>query len=195
MSKFRLIEYVKYLIPFLILGFILLGRYSYFLGIKTDYRFTQNFLFDGFAFFSIGPLIRRNINFIRERIKHPEIFLIIFILTSSAECIYFRDFTPNYYAPGFISTVFYAIFLFLTFIKRPGWKESWFSRLGQLSAEIYIFHSILGFFIDMHIVPNYDFLLPIWNNSRPIIIVFVTVLFSIIFVKVKNLVFRYFENA
>ncbi len=185
LSRFNIIEYTKYAIPFLVLGFILLGKYSYFIGLQTEYRWTQNFLFDGMTFFTIGVFIKEHIEIIRLKIRRPVIFFIIFFLIAMAERLYFRNYTPNYQAPGYFSTTFLASSLFLMCILSNDWKESSLSWIGkELSLYIYIFHNIIGWELE-----NIDDLKPFFESIGAIIVILITIIVSWIFVKAKSFIF------
>lgn len=162
------------LTPFLLLGDLLLGKYSLvFFHRKFPYIYVRNWLFVGIPYFTIGMLIRDRIGSIRENLKSHgkwklELLIGVSIITTIFEKWLLVHYQLNSTREHYFSTTFLGIGVFLFFLLYANQDENWISRIGRNdSTWIYILHPIIiTIFKTLKIAPDkksmgvYSFLYP-----------------------------------
>ncbi len=184
MEKLGAKRFLLYFIPILLLGDLILGKYSLLLWSREfPYVIVRNWLFVGIPYFGIGYLIREN----RERIEQYLNGLIvlggvvIFSITSLLERYLLVAADLNTKRDHYISTTLLAIAVFLLFLYFIDNRENIVAKIGrQDSTWVYILHylviSVLGF------VMRGKGIADAYNIVRPLIVfVLTTVLVELIY--------------
>ena len=152
-EKMGVKRFLLYLIPILLLGDLILGKYSLLLLHKEfPYVIVRNWLFVGIPYFGIGYVIREN----RERIERGINGLIVtggvvaFSITSLLERYLLIAANLNTKRDHYISTTLLAIAVFLLFLYLIDNRESALAKIWRRdSTLIYILHylviSVLGY--------------------------------------------------
>ena len=139
----------------------------------------------GLPYFLIGNLIQKNKEKLTKSITNNKlIFLIIlFTITTLIEKYILIRLNANTIRDHYISTTFLSIFMFICFIKIPMVKsDNLLAIIGQkYSLHIYIVHFMFVKLYNMYVVNE------IFNYLIQIIIFVTSLLVSILYVKVKNI--------
>lgn len=193
-KKYINIKFKKYISKSLIgISFILLGIYIittifYFSNNSDKLYVLRNFVFVGFPFFYIGNFINKNR--IMDKLSNKKIYalIIIFVILLMIELQF-------YTSEIYLFTIFLAIIIFLYGIKNPKLASN--SILGKIgenySSYIFIYHPLLK-----DIIIKVYKMLP--NNSQvldfiqPIIILFFSIIFSILLSKITIMQKGFFEK-
>ena len=197
-DEFKARKLIIYIIPFLLLGDLLLGKYSLILfGREFPYYYVRNFLFVGIPYFYIGIYIYT----FRTKILHTKSRWLIcaitfFSITTICERFFLIHVGKNAVRDHYFSTTFLSIFVFVYALSKEKYKDiskksHWIllSKIGKdYSTDIYILHPL--FLSIFQIMVGVVGLEAIWAFFAPIIIYIVTALYSVI---AKNLKCRLFN--
>lgn len=148
-DKYNKKELVYKLIPILLCGNLILGKYSLLLfGIEFEAPIARNWLFTGLPFYAIGMWVRENMETIRSRLQNKGkakllSLIAVFSLTSITERYILKLIVLNTEIDYTLSTAFLAIVVFLYFLFYVDQKDNVFSYIGRVdSTGIYILHPI-----------------------------------------------------
>lgn len=146
-NRFHRIKLLWWFIPLLLLGDLVLGKYSLLLiGREYPYIYVRNFLFVGLPYFALGmwikahkaPLLRLGVP-----VWGWLIAVVLFAVTSYAERAMLVSWDLNATRDHYLSTTFCAIALFMVFLSINQRKPTTLSIIGQLnSLYIYILHPL-----------------------------------------------------
>lgn len=145
-EKHYLYNYFFYITPLLLLGDLVLGKYSLLLfNREIPYIYVRNFLFVGIPYFFIGILIKK---YYHKIIGFNRLILmgggILFTVTSFLERQYLMSIDKNPMRDHYISTTFLAICLMISFLLHRVKKRTLFSSIGEKDTlYIYILHPIV----------------------------------------------------
>lgn len=143
--KYRLIGYMYLLIPFLLLGDLIFGKYSMLILGNTYKLFVvRNFLFVGLPYFLLGSFVKTReykIGSINRKYLYGGV--ILFTITSYIESwflMYFNCCSPREH---YISTTFMTLFLFILILSYNVGQSTWLSNFGgKYSLYVYIIHPL-----------------------------------------------------
>lgn len=171
-------------VPILIIIDLLLGKYSLMI-FHREFPFilVRNFLCVGIPFFCIGNLIReKRWNISRQR---NIIMLVIFTLTGMLERFMLVNLELNATRDQYISTTFLSVYFFI-FVLKSNWTNTTLAVIGRkYSTGIYILHPI--FITILSVITNrLEQIKSIYDFVAPIIVYFLTLIFLIIFEKLKK---------
>ena len=172
-----------YLTPLLLLGDLVLGKYSMVVwGREFPYILVRNFLFVGIPYFCIGQLIRNGIG---RRIEKKVLWYLIvaFSVTSIFERALLVNIGMNATRDHYISTTLLAVTVFLFALKCDGHKGI-FAAIGHKhSTWLYILHPI--FITCLGAVTNKVGIYGVYKYIAPIIVYIATLVFLVIIEKCK----------
>jgi surface polysaccharide O-acyltransferase-like enzyme len=176
MEKMGLKRFLLYFIPILLLGDLILGKYSLLLLHREfPYVIVRNWLFVGIPYFGIGYVIRENREWIERKLNKLIVAggVVAFSITSLLERYLLVAANLNTKRDHYISTTFLAIAVFLLFLYFVDNQESILAKIGREdSTWIYILHylfiSALGFAVRR--VGMVD----VYNIVRPVIVFVLT---------------------
>lgn len=190
-DKFNCRRILYCLLPFLLLGDLLLGKYSIFiLNREFPYIIVRNFLFVGLPYFCLGCLIKeQNVKkgILSHSIKKLRICLFCIVLFAITSCLerYFLDVHDvNTTREHYISTTFLAVSVFLFVMYNKPKADTKISKVFSLigrkySTWIYILHPI---FIDLlAVIIRRTNIYEVYKYIAPIIVYLIT-LFFIMFI-------------
>lgn len=186
-----------FFIPILLLGDLILGKYSLLLFDKEfPYIYVRNFLFVGIPYFSIGGLLKKNFVTIRKHLKQNSLmwFCLFFSFMSYIEkyTLLFLEKSPA--REHYLSTTFLSIFLFLLFITIKQNKPNIISFLGEkYSLYVYILHPIFIMFY-AYLSKRSIIINDIYSWIAPIIVFFSTLILSYIIKKGKFAVLSFYHK-
>lgn len=167
-----------YLTPLLLLGDLVLGKYSIvILGREFPYILVRNFLFVGIPYFCIGFLISNGMG---RRIEKKALgcLIVAFSLTSILERFLLVNIGMNATRDHYISTTFLAVTVFLFALKCDG-HEGIFASIGRKhSTWLYILHPI--FITCLGVVTNMVGIYGVYKYIAPIIVYIATLVFLVI---------------
>lgn len=157
----------------------------------VDRIYYRNFLLMGLPFFSIGAYIRKT-NIQPVSSGNSYFCILVFAIASIAE----KQLT-SLISEIYVSTIFLSILIFKCFVS---WKQTTPSILSwggkEFSLDIYIFHGlfVLYFFPTLNghcgIIWN-----RIYNSLSPVFILGTTLIFAVIYKKMKQLMFQSYNNG
>lgn len=181
-DKYKKWNYIFAFIPILLIGDLVLGKYSLLLFNKEfDYIFVRNFLFVGLPYFALSAYLKtKEIRLCRINKIYYLGGAALFFLTSILERYILISLDKNPVRDHYMSTTFLAVCLFLFIISLQQNKPSFISNLGERdSLYIYVFHP---FFI-LYVFPFILIYLPfiwteIYNSFAPLFILVATVVFT-----------------
>ena len=132
-------EIVFILTPVLLIGDLVLGKYSLLVwGKEYSYLLVRNFLFVGIPYFSIGMLMKA------KQLRIGSWGIPVFILTTLFERFLLVSFDVNAVRDHYISTTFLSIAAFSFAIEYKGRIGKAVAQIGrEYSTWIYIVHPIL----------------------------------------------------
>ena len=175
-DKHNLYKYLFLATPLLLFGDLVLGKYSVMLwGREFNAIYVRNFLFVGIPYFSLGLLIKRNMNKIIGINK-------TIILTGGGVlyllCLLERHFldTHGWQAARdhYLSTTFLSVCFFLLFLNM-NIKPNKLVTLGSKdSLYIYILHPLVMYIMGMFVGRN-TLLSNAYYYIAPMVVVFITV--------------------
>lgn len=148
-KKINVIRYIYWLIPILLLGNLIFGRYAVFIFEKEiPVTFGRNAYFVGIPYFMMGIVVNKNFEKMKKISRNMLIFgIILFSFTTILEAFVFSYFGIDVQGDHYISTFFLTITVFLLFAiyfqtnKNPVLK--WAAAIGrEYSTWIYILHLI-----------------------------------------------------
>ena len=182
LDKLKLLKILYYTFPFLLIGDLVLGKYSLLIfGDDFPYLLVRNFAFVGMPYFTIGMLIRRN----RERIikmqKKTLIILVgVFVISNILERYVLIYFKYNAIRDHYISTTFLAVNLFILFLNY--YSNTSAGKLGKIAAQIgrnyssgiYIIHPLLH--TVMYKVTGFLGVQYVYAGIAPVVIYFLSLL-------------------
>ena len=188
------------LIPFLLAGDLLLGKYSLLVtGMEYQVSIVRNWIFVGIPYFSIGLLIKEYEGYIYNRIcGNGKIFLLGVILLSSAGIIVEKSMLMNIgldtKREHYISTTFLAISVFLLFLFFVSNNHNKISEIGKYySTWVYILHLIFKKILDE--LANVTGLENVYIYVCPFVVFIITTLFvEILFRIIKSDTYRVIKN-
>jgi len=181
------------LIPFLLLGNVVLGNYSIALfGQSFLLVCSRNFLFFGLPFFLLGDYFRHSGTGAGNR--SLLMVLILSVITSELENILLLKSGALYVSDCFISTPFMACSLFLLIIKNEGHLSRCFftsvASIGKKTATtIYVIHPIVIYYLDKFVdaVSKYTPVAQIVHLcSAPFTVFFISTLVALLLNKLKK---------
>lgn len=179
-DKYKLHKMFYFLIPILLILNILMGEVAINYKLSSLNFITRNFLFTGLPFFMIGNYINCN----KDKIKLNNIYIIItFIIASLFALLSYLYLKPYDF---YINTIFLSLSIFLFAIKNPNIvnEKNIFSIIGEkYSMYIYISHIII---LDAIKIMFYPIESRLMRYLLPIIIVFISLIVSIIYSKFKD---------
>ena len=140
---------IKYLCPFapvLLLGDLLLGKYSYFVfGTEFPYYYARNFLFVGIPYFCLGYLIRT----VNLRLK-PKICLLLSILVAFANLIEKKvliDIGCIGSREHYFFTTILAVLILICALNSKCAMDNCVAVIGRsYSSQIYVLHPLVMVF-------------------------------------------------
>ena len=199
-NKLKLEKYLYRLIPVLLLGDLLLGKYSLVLWDREfPYILVRNFLFVGIPYFCIGRLIREGLG---QKISRNVLsgLIVLFSLTSLLERFILVSIRMNATRDHYISTTLLAISVFLFTLKlTKGYEENYtacklssgdyatnlMSVIGRRhSTWLYILHPI--FITCIGAVANIIGVYEIYRVVAPIVVYIATLVFLAIVHRIKQ---------
>lgn len=175
-------------IPILLTLLILLAQGMHIAGVAIPNYLYRNFLIEGFAFF----LLAYYLHSVENKIHVSDFLLIIVFLLSTIGCVFERILLGRAFGVN-ICTIPQLLSIFLFSIKHSGF--GWKTRFGRtlcslgekISLHIYIIHPFVWRFINW----IYKFKIGSWqymNWLKPILVLVLTVLISILFYQVKTII-------
>lgn len=181
--KRSLLTYIYWIIPFLLLMDLCLGKYSLVLWNKEfPYIVVRNFLCVGIPYFAIGMLLKHfKEPILKFKYLQPYCFLgvIIFSITTIMEHQILVEIHKNAARDHYISSIFLAIALFLFFLSIQSNKNNLISLWGEkYSLYIYLFHPLFIMFfpiINKHLPVIWQ---EIYLYFSPFVILFSTIILS-----------------
>ena len=176
---------ILYLItPFLLLGDLLLGKYSLLLFHQEfPYIFVRNWLFVGLPYFAIGMWLNdKKIQIGRWKLIG---LIVLTTMTTLLERYLLVSSGLNSRRDHYLSTTFLAIAVFLFFLEHVGNTDSIISRIGRDdSTWIYILHPIM--IVVCGAAAEKTGAAGIYKDIRPIIVFAVTTALVELAVRVKK---------
>lgn len=173
------------LIPLLLLGDLVLGKYSLvIIGEVYPITYVRNFLFVGLPYFLIGDMI------FRYQVKAKNALLVVgsvvFYITTLAERFLLEAFSLSAEREHYISSTFLSLSILLLALNITGENsKSWFNKIAVLgykySLVVYILHPIVISFVKKAVdllgrfVP---FIIPIYSCISPFIVLVVTIMIT-----------------
>ena len=158
--------------PFLLLGDLILGKYSLLLLHREfPYILVRNWLFVGLPYFSIGM-------WVKERAKNVEKWKLVGLIVLTAFTTLLERYllvinNLNSTRDHYLSTTFLAVVVFLFFLSYVGNMDNLVSRIGKRdSTWIYVLHPIVITIIGA--VAKKMGVESIYNIVRPIIVFLAT---------------------
>ena len=156
----------------------------------VDRIYYRNFLLMGLPFFSIGAYIRKT-NIQPASTNKSFFCILLFAIASIAE----KQLT-SLNTEIYVSTIFLSILIFKCFVNWKQTKPSIVSWGGkEYSLDIYIFHGlfVLYFFptLNGHSGIQWN---RIYNSLSPVFILGATLIFAVIYKKMKQLMFQSYIN-
>ena len=158
--------------PFLLLGDLILGKYSLLLLHREfPYILVRNWLFVGLPYFSIGL-------WVKERAKNVEKWKLVGLIVLTAFTTLLERYllvinNLNSTRDHYLSTTFLAVVVFLFFLSYVGNMDNLVSRIGKRdSTWIYVLHPIVITIIGA--VAKKMGVESIYNIVRPIIVFLAT---------------------
>lgn len=185
-DKFRGRRVLYTLIPILLLGDLMFGKYSIVLWEREfPSILVRNFLFVGVPYFSIGLLIRDGVGGkIKKRILG--ILIIVFSLTTLLERFILVSINMNATRDHYLSTTFLAITVFLFSLKCAGWNGH-ISVIGRkYSTWLYILHPI--FITGIGMVMKKLGIYGIYRFIAPLVVYVATLVFLFFINKCKSII-------
>lgn len=186
-DKYKLWKPMLIATPFLILGDLLLGKYSLLL-LNCEFYFVlvRNFFFVGIPYFMIGTWIKKH----RMKLLSVNkcIYLggvITFSITSiiEKEILLFLDKNPV--REHYFSTTFLAIFLFLFVLSFKKVSPTKISRIGATdSLYIYIFHPLFIMTIP-YMIKNFLYVQYCYQVTAPFVVLLLTIIFTVFLRKLR----------
>lgn len=189
-SKYNYWRYAYLAVPILLVGDLMLGKYSLLLfGREFDYLYVRNFLFVGIPNFLIGCYIRQKSICLQTKSCKLFACIFIFVITSLIEKGILDYWHLGATREQYISTALLSISFFLYFVNRKQYNSNWISVIGQRdSLYIYIFHpfwmaliSILLYHIEL------GELQIIYDYAAPIIVLLMTYI-AIVIIRRLNII-------
>ena len=182
-DKLKIGKYLSFATPFLLLGDLILGKYSIMLlGREFPYILVRNFLFVGIPYFCIGRLIRRGFG---QKVKKDvlAVLMIAFSVTSLLERFVLVSLNANAVRDHYISTTFLAVTVFLFALKCHRDNKTLALIGRKYSTWLYILHpiSITCIGVVAHKVGAYG----IYKFIAPIIVYITTLVFLVIVDKIR----------
>lgn len=165
-------------IPLLLIGSLLLGEFSHFLGWSVPFEYYRNFLFMGLPFFTLGYFIHDNKeNFINVLSNSNLIFLMILgLLFTAFETIVVGK------NELYIGSIVFAVCLFLWCVENPNRLD--FKVSGWIGKNLYT----LMYILHLMVLTLFDFYGLNLGYFKPVFAFIVTALISsVIYVLMKNL--------
>lgn len=178
LEKIGLRKILLYITPLLLLGDLVLGKYSLLLLQREfPYVLVRNWLFVGIPYFSIGSCIRTYSQTIKRHVKRNLVILgcVALIASTWVERFILLHYGLNAMRDHYVSTTFLAVLVFLLFLYYVNNSRNYISDIGKYNSTwIYILHysliSVMGFVVAL--TPIYDLYLLI----RPIAVFLITIL-------------------
>lgn len=187
-DKYKLWKPFLWVTPLLLLGDLLLGKYSILL-LNHEYPFVyvRNFIFVGLPYFMVGVWIKMHRKSLLTINKIIYVWGVIFFsCTSILEKMILIDLGKSPMREHYLSTTFLAISLFLLVLSFKNVRLSRVSLLGEKdSLYIYVFHPL--FIITLPIVinkmpKNVDLF---YQWMAPFIVLVLTIILTITLRKIK----------
>ncbi len=189
-DKYDKWNYLFMLIPILLAGDLIFGKYSLLLLNKEyPYIYVRNFLFVGLPYFALGALLKTKavkISSVNKYLLSGGV--ILFSLTSMIEKYILLYIGKSPIREHYISTTFLAVCLFLLVLSSQQKRSSIISRLGEKdSLYIYIFHPLflIYFFPQINKIIPADWVANVYSFCAPLLVLIVTVFFTMILRKMK----------
>ena len=139
----------------------------------------------GIFWFLLGRFIAEKKEDLLKKLHNKNLLLVISFLISGIIAVTINYFTPNF---SEFAIVIYSTSLFLLAIKNPTVHvNKAFEFIGdKLSLNVYIFHIIIAKVLKVFII-HFDFAQNDYYLAiRPIVVVFFTLLVSLIMYKIQN---------
>lgn len=174
--RWKLKKALYILVSFLLLGDLVLGKYSLLLlHQEFPYIIVRNWLFVGLPYFTIGMWLKEHLEYVETKARKNKLFAIISVTTITTLIERYMLVTNNLNPTRdhYLSTTFLAISVFLFFLFYISPKKSMLSRIGkQDSTWIYILHPILITILDTAM--KHIGIGEVYNDLRPTIVFSVT---------------------
>lgn len=192
-DKFKGRKLLYYITPVLLLGDLLLGKYSIIVFHKEfPYIIVRNFLFVGVPYFCIGCLIRE-LNEKGNLSRHEKILvplILLFFMTSLFEHFILVKLNMNATRDHYISTTFLAISIFIYTLLNRGQTKLLLNPMAMIgkrySTGLYIIHPIFIEVLDVA-AGNIGILGGVYRYIAPIIVYISTLCFLIITDNIKKI--------
>lgn len=151
LNKINKIKILYIITPFLLLGDLVLGKYSLLLfGKEFPYEFVRNFLFVGIPYFCIGMLIFKYKDTLKAKFTKVKLIIctVVFTVTTLLERYILVNNNLNATRDHYISTTFLAVSVFSLFMISFQGNINVFSKLTatigrEYSTGIYILHPFM----------------------------------------------------
>lgn len=151
LNKAGKIKILYILTPLLLLGDLILGKYSLLLfGNEFPYVFVRNFLFVGIPYFCIGMLIFQYRDIIKRKLSKTKLIICTFTfsVTTILERFILESNNLNAARDHYISTTFLAVCLFILFMISFQGDIKFINKLAakigrEYSTGIYILHPLI----------------------------------------------------
>lgn len=175
------------LTPFLLIGDLMLGKYSLILFHREfPYIIVRNWLFVGIPYFTVGMYLREKSE--KKQVKYSnrkKILLAaipLFVITTLLERFFLVSIKLNTTRDHYLSTTFLAIAVFLFFLFYVSDKENVLSTIGRRdSTWIYIVHPV--FITILGVAATWMGIEPAYSVVRPIMVFIITAVFVYLIMK------------
>ena len=195
-SKWKVVLYI--VTPFLIIGDLILGKYSILLWGRelVPYVVVRNFLFVGIPYFSIGLFLneyKKTLSKLNRYWLLNLMLIILFSITSIFERNLLINIGANATRDQYISTTFLSIALFILFSNLE-WNKIRISVIRKIGKDytllIYIIHPIIIIIMNKIAIKFHGYM--IYKYLAPIFVFFISVVISMIYkyTKLKILLYR-----
>lgn len=186
----------------LILGDLILGKYSVLIwGGKLPYYITRNFLFAGLPFFYIGKMFR-GVDVSKIKLNDTALIIIMVVSAAVSDVVSYllRFYKVSAPREQFLTTTTLALAAFIFALKHPLSNPSKIpSKIAEYgrkySLMIYIIHPFFLKLFDVIVEKLGTNVQNIYNVAATIIIFVVSLLFSIVFYKVKGILLCKLKKA
>lgn len=204
LEKIKLKKILYYMVPILLIGDLILGKYSIvFWGREFPYILVRNFLFVGIPYFCIGCMIKESEE---VKISRKVLFymIILFSVTSLVERFILVSINMNATRDHYISTTPLALVVFLFALKKSNSGVKKKRNIHNLGEEKYQFTDILAvigykystwlyilhpiFITCVGAITKKIGVFGVYSFIAPIVIYITTIIFLVIIDRVKVLI-------
>ena len=187
-DKYNLWKYMLWFTPLLLMGDLVLGKYSLLLlGKEYPFVYVRNFLFVGIPYFMLGIWFKKHFGKLLKINRY--IYsggVILFTFTSIMEKTILLDLGKSPMREHYLSTTFLAICLFMFVLSFKNVHSLKVSQLGERdSLYVYVFHPLFVMTLPMIIKRIPIDLSSIYQYTAPLIVLVMTIIFTVLMRKIK----------